>query len=104
SAFPRRPVCGRDFKPLADFRQCGVGYAFPESNELGTAFEIVVAIAGDIGFDYEIGALLGLNTIHILRDGKALADDIENVFGTASFGPARSEERRVGKECRVRGW
>src|SRR5690625_7772003 len=33
-------------------------------------------------------------------------DDTEAMFleGRAAFAPGRSEERRVGKECRYRGW
>src|SRR5206468_9761823 len=54
-------------------------------------FEVVISVASDIGLDDKVGAFLGLRAVIILRDGKALADDIENVFGATGFGPAASQ-------------
>ena len=50
--------------------------------------EIIIAVAGDIGLNDQVGALPGLLAVHLLSDREALADHIEDVPWTIAARPS----------------
>src|ERR1700693_2282447 len=65
---PGKNWLGGGVEALADFGQSGAGGAFSEEDEFCAVLEVIVAVAGDIGLDHQIGASSGLRAIHILRN------------------------------------
>src|SRR6185369_249947 len=74
-----------------DLRQHGTSSTLPGGNEFGGAIEAVVAEAADIGLDPHIGLREPAITHRFLCDGKALANDIEDVTRPLQISPVRTE-------------
>src|ERR1700722_13966430 len=72
-----------DFQPLADRRNCGAGGFFANLDQGGAASEIVVAEAGDVRLNHQVGAGAGLGAVNILCYGEALSDDVKNMARAA---------------------
>src|SRR5262245_60490289 len=74
----------------------------------GHKLQVVLQIAQDLGHTLEIDPLLGKLLDHLLRlfpqADRGMALLCEPDRGPPRPGAPRSEERRVGKECRSRGW
>src|SRR5215831_314384 len=77
----------RKLQPGANLGQRGAGRGLADPHQLGAVFEIIIAIAGDVWFDDDIGALLRLRADDLLGNRKTLADDIEDMPGAHAVGP-----------------
>ena len=60
---------------------------FTGANQFGGAFEIVIAEAGHIRLDHQIGGATPKMAHHVLRDGEGLSDDVKKIPRRAIFGP-----------------
>src|SRR5262249_18384346 len=78
----------RCVQPLANFWKRLAGSDLANLNEIGAVFEVVVAVASDVGFNDQVGILARLRAVHFLRDREALADHVENMPRTVAVGPA----------------
>src|SRR5206468_8982331 len=80
--------------------------ALPISFVVGTSYlvyastsdrQLTTGICSGTKPEVMVGGLL--KELRAVRDGTR----VDDLFGTIGIGPTRSEERRVGKECRCRG-
>src|SRR5262245_43800552 len=95
---PRRMTCG-GLGPTLSCLKLG-----PGSCGVPTKFSLTTNTCGTpLGFGKPVSGAVDWNTIMppvLLYDGWVLSPSDELVIWRSS----RSEERRVGKECRCRGW